>query len=54
MKAAVALQPNSVSIDASHMVFQTYSSGVMNSKKCGTRLDHAVLVVGYGTDATTA
>ena len=48
MKAAVALQPNSVSIEADRMVFQTYSSGVLDSAKCGTNLDHAVLVVGYG------
>jgi cathepsin L len=30
-----------------------YSSGVLNNTKCGTTLDHAVLVVGYGNDAAT-
>jgi len=50
MKAAVAMQPVSVSIEADKAVFQQYSSGVFDSTKCGTSLDHATLVVGYGTD----
>lgn len=53
LKAAVALQPVSVSIEADKLVFQMYNGGVLNSVKCGTTLDHAVLVTGYGTDATT-
>jgi C1A family cysteine protease len=52
MKAAVAQQPVSVSLDAGHL-FMNYSSGVLDSTKCGTKLDHAVLVVGYGIDAPT-
>ena len=52
MKAAVAQQPVSVSLDAGHL-FMYYTSGVLDSTKCGTRLDHAVLVVGYGIDAPT-
>lgn len=27
-----------------------YDSGILNSTKCGTQLDHAVAAVGYGTD----
>jgi len=50
MKAALATQPLAVSIEADKMVFQTYTSGVLNSTKCGTNLDHAVLAVGYGTE----
>ena len=52
MKAGLTQQPLAVSIEADKMVFQTYKSGVLNSTKCGTSLDHAVLAVGYGTDAT--
>ena len=50
MKAALAQQPLSVSIEADTYVFQTYKSGVLNSTKCGTQLDHAVLAVGYGSE----
>jgi len=50
MKAAVAIQPLAVSIEADKSVFQSYSGGVLDSKKCGTRLDHAVLVTGWDVD----
>eukprot|EP00806_Schmidingerella_arcuata_P008725 Macronucleus_905.p1 GENE.Macronucleus_905~~Macronucleus_905.p1 ORF type:complete len:311 (+),score=179.78 Macronucleus_905:1-933(+) len=50
MKAALEKQPLAVSIEADKMVFQTYKTGVLNSTKCGTQLDHAVLAVGYGTE----
>jgi len=47
LKAAVAMQPVSVSVEADEQVWQFYSSGVID-KNCGTTLNHAVLVVGYG------
>jgi len=50
-KAALAQQPISVSIEADKAVFQLYTSGVFDSSACGTNLDHAVALVGYGTQA---
>jgi len=50
MKAALAIQPLAVSIDAANGVFSGYSSGVLDSTACGTYLNHAVLTVGWGTD----
>jgi len=49
MQAAVTVQPVSVGVDASARNFSAYKSGVF-SAKCGTDLDHATLVVGYGKD----
>lgn len=50
LKAAVAMQPVSVAIEADTRYFQSYSSGILTSTSCGTNLDHGVLVVGYGVD----
>jgi len=52
MQAAAAIQPLSVGVDAEGFRFQAYKSGVFDGT-CGTSLDHATLVVGYGTDSTT-
>lgn len=50
---ALALNgPLSIAIDASRRTFQFYDSGVYNDVKCKNGeydLDHAVLMVGYGT-----
>ena len=50
--AAVAKGPVSVAIEADQAAFQGYAGGVFDAP-CGAKLDHGVLVVGYGADATT-
>lgn len=50
LKLAVAKQPVSVAIQADTEIFQTYTNGVIVSDKCGTNVDHGVLVVGYGKE----
>jgi cathepsin L len=50
--ASIEIAPTSIAIEADKLVFQFYTSGVLNSAKCGTNLDHGVLAVGYGTDST--
>jgi len=52
LKTAIASGPVSVAIEADTFVFQFYSSGILNSKNCGTDLDHGVTAVGYGVDTT--
>ena len=49
LKAAVAEGPVSVAVEADKSAFQLYKTGVMDSEKCGHKLDHGVLAVGYGT-----
>mmetsp|Transcript_26363 Transcript_26363/g.41803 ORF Transcript_26363/g.41803 Transcript_26363/m.41803 type:complete len:376 (-) Transcript_26363:140-1267(-) len=47
LMAAVAEGPVSIAIEADQRAFQFYSGGVLTGT-CGDRLDHGVLVVGYG------
>lgn len=50
LKAAVAMGPVSVAIEADTRIFQFYSDGVITDHSCGTNLDHGVLIVGYGIE----
>lgn len=50
LKIAVYTQPVVAAVDAGHSSFQLYRSGVYYEPRCSSsRLDHAILVVGYGT-----
>ena len=53
MLTAVAKGPVSIALDAGKSVFQLYRSGILNSSSCGTTLNHAVVIVGYGTSGST-
>ena len=47
--AALAKGPVSIAIEADKSVFQRYTGGVITSRKCGKKLDHGVLAVGYSS-----
>lgn len=49
LMTAIAQQPVSIAIEADQRDFQLYTSGVFTGK-CGTTLDHGVLVIGYGSE----
>lgn len=50
---AVVKQPVSIAMASSSGPFMGYKSGVLDSKYCGTNVNHALLLVGYGTDAAS-
>ena len=52
MMSAVAQQLVSIAIETDQYSFQLYFSGVFTTS-CGTRLDHGVLAVGYGSEVGT-
>jgi len=48
LQEALAQQPVAVSIDATCIYFRFYKHGVFDHPNCGTELDHATLLTGYG------
>ncbi len=53
LKSAVAQQPVAAAVAGSSSAFLQYKSGVFDSAQCGVNLDHAVVLVGFGTDPTS-
>jgi len=47
--AAIRKGPVSVAIEADQSCFQFYAGGILDNAACGTKLDHGVLAVGFGT-----
>ncbi|KAN0006908.1 hypothetical protein ACTFIU_005101 [Dictyostelium citrinum] len=54
LQSAVNVNPVACAIDASHSSFLFYKSGIYFEPACSrTKLDHGVLVVGYGTESSS-
>lgn len=52
LATALVKGPVSVGVDASGIAFKLYKKGII-TRWCGDSIDHAVLLVGYGTDKGT-
>jgi len=50
MKSAIAQQPCNVAVAAGNYHFQSYTGGILSASGCPTRIDHAILAVGYGSE----
>lgn len=50
LQAAVSQGPVSIAIEADDERMQFYEDGVFTSSNCGTKVDHAMTIVGYGID----
>jgi len=50
LESAVAQGPVSIAIEADQTAFQLYKSGVLTGR-CGSKLDHGVLAVGYDNES---
>lgn len=48
MKLALNFNPVSAMVEANKRFFKNYKSGVLATAKCGTTVDHSVLIVGWG------
>jgi len=53
IKSAIAQQPVNIAVAAGNYHFQGYSSGILMASGCPTRIDHAILAVGYGSENGT-
>ena len=48
LKIAVAMGPVVAAVSTTDPIFQFYKSGVISSENCGTMVDGAITIVGYG------
>ncbi len=53
LKEAVLKNPVVIGIEADTYYFQSYSTGILTSSLCGTTIDHAVEIVGFGIENDT-
>ena len=53
IKSAIAQQPVNVAVAAGNYYFQSYSGGILMASGCPTRIDHAIVAVGYGNSNGT-
>ncbi|KAJ0978009.1 hypothetical protein J5N97_013483 [Dioscorea zingiberensis] len=51
LKSHVAKQPVATGVEAYERAFQLYGTGIF-TKYCGTKLDHAIALIGYGTEGS--
>lgn len=47
---AIQKGPVTIALNAGSSTFQLYKSGVITSTACGTTINHAVTLVGYGSE----
>lgn len=50
MIAAVALRPVSIAVQANQPAFRNYQDGLMRCQLDNIRLDHGILLVGWGIE----
>ena len=50
LKEAVSRNPVAVGLQVDSSIFLYYSGGIISNKSCGTKINHGVLVVGYGEE----
>lgn len=50
-RVVAAFGPIAIGISADNRHFEFYDSGIFNYRRCKKELDHAMLLVGYGTNS---
>lgn len=50
LKIAVSMGPVTAAVSSTDPIFQFYKDGIISSENCGSMVDSAVTIVGYGQD----